>query len=49
MKVTGKEAVEIQEVLAELDRRGIITSADGRVTAFNREEALRLVDEQVTV
>ena len=49
MKATGKEAVEIQEVLAELGRRGVITSADGRVTAFNREEALRLVDEQVMV
>lgn len=49
MKATGKEAVEIQDVLAELDRRGVITSANGRVTAFDREEALRLVDEQVTV
>ena len=49
MQATGKEAVEILEVLAELDRRGVITAADGRVTAFNREEALRLVDEQVTV
>jgi len=49
MKATGKEAVEIQEILAELNRRGVITSADGRVTAFNREEALRLVDEQVMV
>ncbi|MCL5807002.1 MAG: YihY family inner membrane protein [Deltaproteobacteria bacterium] len=49
MQATGKEEVEILEVLAELDRRGVITAADGRVTAFNREEALRLVDEQVTV
>ncbi len=49
MKATGKEAVEIQEVLAELDRRGVITVMDDRVTAFNREEALRLVDERVTV
>ena len=49
MKATGKEEAEIQEVLADLDRRGVITSADGRVTAFNRDGALRLVDEQVTV
>jgi membrane protein len=49
MKATGKEAVEIQEVLAELDRRGVITSTNGRVTAFHREEALRLMDEQVAV
>jgi hypothetical protein len=49
MKATGKEAIEIQEVLAELDRQGVITSTDGCVTAFNREEALRLVDEHVTV
>lgn len=49
MKATGKEAVEIQEILAELNRRGVITYTAGRVTAFNREEALRLVNEQVTV
>jgi membrane protein len=49
MKATGKEAVEIREVLAELDRRGIVTLTNGRVTAFNSDEALRLVDEQVTV
>jgi membrane protein len=48
MKATGKEAVEIQEVLAELERRGVIQSTDGRVTVFNRDAALRLVDEQVT-
>ena len=40
MKATGKEAVEIQEVLAELDRQGVITATDGRVTAFNREAGL---------
>ena len=49
MKATGKEAVEIQAALAELDRRGVITATDGRVTAFHREEALRLLDEQLTV
>lgn len=49
MKATGKDAVEIQEILSELDRRGVITFMDGRVTSFNREAALRLVDEQVTV
>jgi len=48
MKATGKEAEEIEEVLAELDRQGIITSFNGRVTAFNKEKALRLVDEQMT-
>jgi membrane protein len=49
MKATDKEAVEIQEALAELARRGIITATDGRVIAFHREEALRLLDEQLTV
>jgi YihY family inner membrane protein len=49
MKATGKDAVEIQEILGELDRRGVITFTEGRVTSFNREAALRLVDEQVTI
>jgi membrane protein len=49
MKATGKDAVEIQEILSELDRRGVITFTDGCITSFNREAALRLVDEQVTV
>jgi hypothetical protein len=49
MKATDKEAVEIQEALAELARRGIITATDGRVIDFHREEALRLLDEQLTV
>jgi membrane protein len=49
MKATGKEAVEIQEALAELDRQGVITAKDGRVTDFHREQALRLLDEQLAV
>lgn len=49
MKATGKEAGEIQEVLAELSKRGVIHSAEGRVNAFDRDAALRLVDEQVAV
>lgn len=48
-KVTGKEAAEIQEIFEELDRRGIIAFTDGRVTSFNRDEALRFVDEQVAL
>ncbi len=50
MKITGREIEEIREVLAELGRRGILTFAeDGCVSGFNRDEALRLIDEQVTV
>jgi len=48
-KITGKETAEIHEVLAELGRRGVLTFADGCVNGFNRDEALRLIDEQVTV
>jgi membrane protein len=44
----GKEPVEIEEALAALERSGVLTRSDGRVTGFNREEALRLVDEQMT-
>jgi membrane protein len=47
-KITGKETAEIHEVLAELGRRGVLTFADGCVNGFNRDEALRLIDEQVT-
>ena len=47
-KATARDAAEVREVLAALDRQGVLTFADGRVTAFNREEALRLVDEQVS-
>jgi membrane protein len=48
-KITGKETAEIHEVLAELGRRGVLTFADGCVNGFNRDEALRLIDEQMTV
>ncbi len=48
-KITGKETAEIHEVLAELGRRGVLTFVDGCVNGFNRDEALRLIDEQVTV
>ncbi|MEW6332907.1 MAG: YhjD/YihY/BrkB family envelope integrity protein, partial [Thermodesulfobacteriota bacterium] len=48
MKATGKDAAEIQEILADLDRRGVLSFRGGRVTAFNREAALRLVDERAT-
>jgi membrane protein len=48
-RVTGKEAGEIHEVLTELGRQGVLTLADGRVTGFQREEALRRMDEQVSV
>ena len=48
-KITGKETAEIHEVLAELGRRGVLTFADGCVNGFNRDEALRMIDEQVTV
>jgi membrane protein len=48
-RITGKETVEIHEVLAELARRGVLTFANGHVTSFNRDKALRLLDEHVTV
>ena len=48
-RITGKETAEIHEVLAELGRRGVLTFANGRVTGFNRDKALRLLDEPVTV
>ncbi|MCX5839307.1 MAG: YihY family inner membrane protein [Deltaproteobacteria bacterium] len=48
-KITGRETTEIHEALAELGRRGVLTFADGCVIGFDRDEALRLIDEQVTV
>jgi len=48
MKATGRDAAEIREILGDLDRRGVLTFSKGRVTAFNREAALRLVDERGT-
>ena len=43
-KASGREKAEIEETLAALEGRGVLTRRDGRVTGFNREEALRLVD-----
>ena len=43
-KVSGREKPEIEETLAALESHGVLTRKDGRVTGFNREEALRLVD-----
>ncbi len=43
-KVSGRERPEIEETLAALESHGVLTRKDGRVTGFNREEALRLVD-----
>jgi membrane protein len=48
-RITGKEPEEIHEVLAELARREVLTFENGRVTGFNRNKALRLLDEPVTV
>jgi membrane protein len=48
VKITCREIEEIREVLAELGRRGVLTFAEGRVTGFSRDEALRLLDEHVT-
>jgi CRP-like cAMP-binding protein len=47
-KITGREIEEIREVLAELGQRGVLTFAEGRVNGFNRDEAMRLLDEHVT-
>ncbi len=41
-RAAGREKGEIEETLAALERSGVLTRADGRVTGFNREEALRL-------
>ncbi len=43
-KVSGRERPEIEEVLAALEGHGVLTRKDGRVSGFNREEALRLLD-----
>jgi CRP/FNR family transcriptional regulator, cyclic AMP receptor protein len=45
-KASGKETAEIEAALAALERNGVLTRRDSRVTGFNREEALRLVDRQ---
>jgi CRP-like cAMP-binding protein len=45
-KASGREKAEIEEALAALEGHGVLTRSDGRVTGFNREEALRLVDRQ---
>lgn len=47
-KLTGRETAEIRELFRELCGRGALTCADGRVTGFSREEALRLVDGEMT-
>jgi len=47
-RATDREATELQEVIEELGRRGVLTLSDGRVTGFNREEAWKLLDEHVS-
>jgi membrane protein len=46
-KATGEEPAEILEVFEELQRRGVLTVQGNRVTAFDREGALQLIDAQV--
>ena len=41
-------AAQIERYIAELGQRGVLTFAEGRVTGFSRDEALRLLDEHVT-
>jgi len=48
-RITGKETMEIHEILAELARKGVLTFSADRVTAFSRDEALRLLDEEAKV
>ena len=48
-RITGKETMEIHEILAELARKGVLTFSGDRVTAFSRDEALRLLDEEAKV
>lgn len=42
--IAQKEPAEIREVLAELDRKGVLSLTDGRVRSFDREAALGLID-----
>jgi hypothetical protein len=39
--------VEIKEVIEDLERRGVLTVTENRVTSFSREKAQRLIDAQV--
>jgi CRP-like cAMP-binding protein len=48
-RITGKETMEIHEILTELARKGVLTFSADRVTAFSRDEALRLLDEEAKV
>ena len=48
-RITGKETMEIHEILTELARKGVLTFSGDRVTAFSRDEALRLLDEEAKV
>jgi membrane protein len=43
MKAAGRERAEVEEALAALEGRGVLTLRDGRVTGFNREAALGAV------
>ena len=45
-KASGRGKAEIEEALTALEGLGVLTRSDGRVTGFNREEALRLVDRR---
>jgi CRP-like cAMP-binding protein len=47
-RAADRDAAELQEVIEELGRRGVLTLSDGRVTGFNREEAWKLLDEHVS-
>ena len=45
-RAAGRERGEIEETLAALEQSGVLPPADGRVTGFNLEEALRMIDRQ---
>lgn len=44
---TGKESVEILEVLTDLRDHGVITMQDGKITGFSRERAWEMLNKQV--
>lgn len=46
--ITGREAVDIHEVLSVLGRQGVLTLEDDRVAGFSREAAWLLLDEKVS-
>ncbi|MCE5263484.1 MAG: YihY family inner membrane protein [Deltaproteobacteria bacterium] len=47
-RITGREPGEIDEVLADLGRQGILIIREGRIASVNPDKALRKIDELAT-